>query len=33
MIQDELATREQVIHQNNYAAGRLVAVTVYCLKE
>ena len=35
MVQDELTTREQEIHNNKliYAAGRLVAVIVYCLKE
>ena len=34
LVQDELTTREQAIHQNNliYAAGRLVAVMGYCLK-
>ena len=33
MVQDELTTREQVIqHKLIYAAGRLVAVMVYCLK-
>ena len=34
LVQDELTTREQVIHQNTlfHAAGRLVAVTGYCLK-
>ena len=33
VVQDELATRVQEIIHNNliYAAGRLVAVTVYCL--
>ena len=30
LVQDELTTREQTIHQNNliYAAGRLVAVSL-----
>ena len=34
MVQDELTTREQVIHQIqlNYTVGRLLAVMVYCLK-
>ena len=30
MVQVELTTKEQAIHQNNYAAGRLMAVIVYC---
>ena len=35
MVQDELTKREQAIHHNKliYAAGRLVAVTVYCLRD
>ena len=35
LVQVELTTREQVIHQNSliYAAGRLVAVIVYCLRQ
>ena len=35
LVQVELTTREQAIHQNNliYAAGRLVAVIVYCLRQ
>ena len=34
LVQDELTIREQVIHQIKliYAAGRLVAVIIYCLK-
>ena len=33
LVQDELTIREQAIRQNNliYAAGRLVAVKIYCL--
>ena len=34
MVQDELTTREQAIHQKQpiYEVGRFVAVTAYCLK-